>query len=557
MLITIWIHSALRLGALLWLTILLGITSVAHAASVALVIASRGEVVAVNEQGKRALQRRSTLFEGDRIETGNNSQVQIRFIDGALLTLEHQTKLEISRFEDNTQGKAGQVLLRLIQGGLRNLTGTIAEQHPERYRVESAVASIGVRGTDFRVVLRNNKLAAGVYTGGIVVYNTAGSLELGADRDFRFAWVTSPNHPPKGHLIAPLLLDDDSPQLQLLPTNEDVVQAIVNYNQEKTLTTLEKQIDRSHAPITPTPITPQPPPNTVSLPDWTDSAPITQRSFISATGVDSQGNLTQGLTTAAASNDKVTTPDGLVFDFSNSGSISTIEQAYILNGSNFALNQVDDLPIYWGKWNGDPELLLYQSQPSAQISSLAANSHELAWLYIQDGIINVDNLPNQGISRLDFHAKYDANGNWPLTSMSQNGQLSTVENTLSLGFNLNSQTVEVDFNLFNSDFTGRWSNPSSSPVPFSSTNGVISFGGAAVFEAFGTSSTSLSGSFSLDGAVVGGQINGSGQTSTAVSGQVGSATQELFFPGVMQLETDDKSQWSQLLFILEGSMPSN
>lgn len=538
MLIQLFGNPAIRMLPLLLLALALCGVPLAQAASVALVIASRGEVIAVNGQGQRVLQRRSTLFEGDRIETGNNSQVQIRFIDGALLTLEHQTKLEISRFENNTPNKSGQVLLRLIQGGLRNLTGAIAEQHPERYRVESAVASIGVRGTDFRAVLRNNKLAAGVYRGGIVVSNDAGLLELGADRDYSFAWVTSPNHPPVGHLVAPLLLDDDSPQLQLIPPRDEVSQAIVRFNHENTLNRLEQQLvvpdDDDDTTIIPN-----------NLPDWVKSAPLEQRSLISVSGLTAQGDATRGSIAATLSNNQANSPEGLLFEFSNSGSISTVDQAYILNGSSVSMTQVENLPIYWGKWNSDPELLLYQSQASVPLTPLASDRHALSWIYVQDQIVNLDSFSNQRISRLDFNARLDANNQWPLTSTGSKGALANTDNQLSLGINLNDKTVNVGFNLYSNDFTSAWNRDISAPaLAFTNNAGVIGFTGDATLKQFGSGNnptTTFDSNFSFNGMLVNGQTSSTGQ--------------ELLLPAVMQLETNDQSHWSQVLLILDGTVP--
>lgn len=551
MLTVLFVHPTLRIFALMLLGFGLCFASLAQAAAVALVIASRGDVIAVNAQGERVLQRRSTLSEGDRIETGNNSQVQIRFIDGALLTLEHQTKLEISRFENNSANQGGQVLLRLIQGGLRNLTGKIAEQYPERYRVESAVASIGVRGTDFRVVLRDNKLAAGVYRGGIVVANKAGSLELGADRDFSFAWVTSPDLPPKGHLIAPSLLDDDSPQLRLIPSRDEIAQAIVRFNHDKTLGLLEQQMKHRDVPPTPTP-TPTP-----TLPDWVNHTPLDRQALISTSRRDAQGNASIGSISAALSNQQTSSSEGLLLEFSNSGSVSMVEQAFILNGKNVTMNQVDDLPIYWGKWNGDPELLLYQSQATSPVTPLNPERQDLSWIYIEDEIINVDSFRSQSIKRLDFNVRPDIKGQWPLTSSGQDGALAQFENRLQLGINLDDQTVDIEFDLLNSDATAAWTRDSSAPsLAFTNDAGVIGFAGDAQFKRF--SSGTLDGHFSFSGTVIDGTTSPpplSPLTINSTISAVSPTSQELLLPAVMQLETNDQSQWSQLLFILEGAVP--
>ncbi len=41
--------------------------------------------------------------------------------------------------------------LKLVKGGLRALTGAIAKQNPDAYRVDTPVATLGVRGIEFDV----------------------------------------------------------------------------------------------------------------------------------------------------------------------------------------------------------------------------------------------------------------------------------------------------------------------------------------------------------------------------------------------------------------------
>jgi len=91
---------------------------------------------------------------------------------------------------------------RLLQGGFRTITGLISKRHPEAYRVETPVATIGVRGTQYEVALAEG-LDVGVLAGRVVVENPAGRIELGAEMPFRFARVSAPDRPPVGQLLPP------------------------------------------------------------------------------------------------------------------------------------------------------------------------------------------------------------------------------------------------------------------------------------------------------------------------------------------------------------------
>jgi len=270
---------------------------------------------------------------------------------------------------------------------------------------------------------------------------------------------------------------------------------------------------------------------------------LNRQSLYSISGRDTQGTPLIGGTSAALSNQQSSSSEGFLLETSNSGSTSTVQQAFILNGANVPMTQVDSLPIYWGKWNGTPELLLYNAQANSPVIRLNTDRLDLAWIYIDNEITNLDSFSRQNVKRLDFNIRTDLRGQGLLTSTGSAGSLASVGNFLNLGVNLDSKTVDVNFDLFTNDLSAKWTRNISAPsLSFTNTSGIIEFAGDAQFLRFGTAgapSTTLDGSFGLNGALVNGQT-----------------TQELLLPAVMQLETNDQSQWAQLLFILKGFVPT-
>ena len=115
------------------------------------VLAASGTIVATNPGGgARALSNGSRVYTGDTIDT-RDGRVQIRFIDGALVTLQPATRFEVAEYEfhDPAEGdpdEGGSVLMRLFSGALRTITGIIGDDEDEAYRMETPVATIGVRG---------------------------------------------------------------------------------------------------------------------------------------------------------------------------------------------------------------------------------------------------------------------------------------------------------------------------------------------------------------------------------------------------------------------------
>ncbi|NVK37448.1 MAG: FecR domain-containing protein [Gammaproteobacteria bacterium] len=178
------------------------------------VILTKGNVTATAEDGSnRALKRRSEIFNGDVIRTGPAGSVQIRFIDKALMTIKANSEMNMEAYllaqEGNAEQKE-QVLMSLVKGGFRTITGTIGKGDKSAYKVNTPAASIGIRGTNYEVQQEaDGGFVMGVYSGGIQVENEAGTIDLGEGADFNFTRV-KPKSPPKGLLAPPPSLGENS-----------------------------------------------------------------------------------------------------------------------------------------------------------------------------------------------------------------------------------------------------------------------------------------------------------------------------------------------------------
>lgn len=174
------------------------------AVAVGRVIVASGEIVAVQaDNTTRALTRKSDFYAGEILKTGADAHVQIRFIDGALMSLHPATEFRVDAYRfDATEKDNNSSATALIKGGLRTITGLIAKENPGAYKVTTPLATIGVRGTDFELVL-DNGLNVAFWGGAGTVTNQAGSILLGKDASFNFAVVTDTRNAPVGLLTAP------------------------------------------------------------------------------------------------------------------------------------------------------------------------------------------------------------------------------------------------------------------------------------------------------------------------------------------------------------------
>jgi hypothetical protein len=121
-----------------------------------LVVASRGTVIASKANGEsRELAQGDEIFVDDEIMTAPKSFAVLQFLDGAKVTVKPNSEIVIEDYvyNGNSDDKA---TLSLVSGGLRVITGAMAKNNPENYKVKTPVALMGVRGTEFAIQLCGN-----------------------------------------------------------------------------------------------------------------------------------------------------------------------------------------------------------------------------------------------------------------------------------------------------------------------------------------------------------------------------------------------------------------
>ena len=108
-----------------------------------------GGVTAVSGQPAqvRGLRSGDTVYVGEQLQAAANSEAVLRMVDGGYLALRPGAQFLVEDFAADKR-KTDHLSLRLVQGGLRLITGWIGQLNPQGYRVRTPSAVIGVRGTD-------------------------------------------------------------------------------------------------------------------------------------------------------------------------------------------------------------------------------------------------------------------------------------------------------------------------------------------------------------------------------------------------------------------------
>ncbi len=140
-------------------------------AAVAEVTLMVGEAVVFSVDGSsKALSRGMSIHVGDRIETAGNGHVHMRFTDKGAVSIRPDSIFEILAFQYNQQDpRSNEVRFRVDRGTARSISGAATEHDKSRFRLNTPIAAIGVRGTDFIVRSDIDGLRATVADGTIVV----------------------------------------------------------------------------------------------------------------------------------------------------------------------------------------------------------------------------------------------------------------------------------------------------------------------------------------------------------------------------------------------------
>lgn len=123
--------------------------------SAASAVSVRGLVTATDSNGAvRQLKRGDLVFAGDTIETGRRSRVRLAFTDGSTSAILDRTTFVIEDYsfsgtEDGTESS----VLNLLNGTLEFVSGLIGKNNRNAFRLESPLATIGLRGTTLKLTV--------------------------------------------------------------------------------------------------------------------------------------------------------------------------------------------------------------------------------------------------------------------------------------------------------------------------------------------------------------------------------------------------------------------
>lgn len=183
--------SGVRLAPTLLLTLALALPAAVHAAARADFATGDAKVVGADGRS-RPLVKGDTVSSGETVDTGSG-RAQLRFTDGAQVSLVPQTQFRIDEYKFAGQADGSEKgFFSLLKGAMRTITGAIGKSDRKAYRLDTAVATIGIRGTEYAVAY-GNSITVTTNSGLVEVCNSAGCLLVEAGQS---AYVPDANTLP-------------------------------------------------------------------------------------------------------------------------------------------------------------------------------------------------------------------------------------------------------------------------------------------------------------------------------------------------------------------------
>ena len=157
-----------------------------HAKPAAKVVFKFGDAQVVSVDGKaRKVRRGDEIDSGETLVTGSG-RMQARFTDGGFVSLQPNSRLELADYGYEADApEKDSTVFNLLKGGFRAVTGLVGRRNRSSYRVDTPVATIGIRGTAYFALYCNADCFnrdGSLKPDGLRTYTGAGTTTVTNDR---------------------------------------------------------------------------------------------------------------------------------------------------------------------------------------------------------------------------------------------------------------------------------------------------------------------------------------------------------------------------------------
>ncbi len=159
------------------------VTANAGAGTAADVVYAHGDVRVLDAAGGAQPVRRGMAVQSGQTLVTGQGRLQMHMADGGFIALQPDTQFRIDEYSyAGTEDGSERSFLNLVKGGIRFITGAIGHRNKENFRIKTAVATIGIRGSAGRANVCEGGSCGG-YPDGLYVTGNQDTLTLQNEKD--------------------------------------------------------------------------------------------------------------------------------------------------------------------------------------------------------------------------------------------------------------------------------------------------------------------------------------------------------------------------------------
>jgi len=112
--------------------------------------AVQGQVTATAEDGQsRTLEIKSPVYVKDKIVTSEGAKIEIQFADDSVISQGENSEVVMDEYMYSPNDrKKNSSSMSMVSGAFRLVTGKITKLNPDRFKVRTKMATLGIRGCD-------------------------------------------------------------------------------------------------------------------------------------------------------------------------------------------------------------------------------------------------------------------------------------------------------------------------------------------------------------------------------------------------------------------------
>lgn len=111
----------------------------------------QGAVSVGSSDVRRVVVSGGGVAESERVQTDATGAAVLTLRDGTTIAIGPNTTVDLTRFQFDGTTQQGSLVIRVLQGTVRMVTGILGKIQPDNIKVNTPASTVSVRGTDFIV----------------------------------------------------------------------------------------------------------------------------------------------------------------------------------------------------------------------------------------------------------------------------------------------------------------------------------------------------------------------------------------------------------------------